>query len=430
MAEPTATKMPTAYDDNTTLIGDQIDQRTFTLNGTINNVVQTITVIGSLGDVEVPCYILFTDATDEIIFAEGKSGSDFTSCVRGARGTTAVGHTTGASMSLILSGQQINMYREATIAGQKFQGLVGVDASKAGSPLQNAVYFATDTNKLYICLSAGSWTWVGNRDDHADLDDLTTEDDHDTGGNAYHNASRAATWHDGLSGGHVQGGDTHDHGYAAVLGIGRVQNGLASGRSGTPTYVGEVYYETDTELLYISKGTASSADWVKIVGAPVGTISAFRETDITNEYGGSCPPGWTRYTTADGRLIKGAPTGVTSPLNTGGTDTHTHEYTDIPQHTHPISSQAADLVAEGTHKHKISKQGSGSGSGLAMDSSSAGGTTSVLSGGGHTHSFTADAHSSNSTKRTSDDAVGVATGTSETADNWPSYQEVIWCEKT
>jgi hypothetical protein len=429
MAEPTVTNMPTSYDDDTTLVGDQIDQRNFTLDGAINDTVQTITVLGSLGDIDIPCYILFTDATDEIIYAEGKSGSDLTSCVRGARGTTAASHSDGAAMSLILSGQQVNMFREAVFAGQQFKGLVGTDAAKAVTPALNAVYFATDTAKLYICLSAGVWTWVGNRDDHADLTDLTTADDHDTGANAYHNDSRAQTWHDGLSGGHVTGGDTHDHGEAATLGAGRVQNGVAASRSGTPTYEREIYYETDTDLLYISKGSAAPSDWVKIVGAPIGTISAFEEADITAEYGGSCPPGWSRYTDADGRLLKGAPVGVTSPLNTGGAATHTHDYTDIPQHTHSVLAQSASLVAESSHSHSINIQGGSGGSGLARASNQSVGSAGTDGAGAHTHDFDVDAHNSNSTKRTSDDAAGVATGTTETADSWPSYQEVIWCVK-
>ena len=430
MAEPTTTLLPGAYDDNTTLIGDQIDQRIFTLDGAINDSVTTITVLGSLGDLEVPCYLLFTDGTDEMIFAEGISGSDLTGCIREVRGTTKAAHADGASISLILSGQQLNMFRNAIIAGQEFQGLVGVDASKAATPVVNQIYFATDTKKLYVCVSAGVWEWSGNRDDHADLEDLTSADDHDTGVNAYHNDARAATWHDGLSGGHVQGGDTHDHGYSTVLGAGRVQGGVAASRSSTPVYEREIYYETDTELLYISKGTVSSADWVKIVGAPVGTISPFRETDITTLYSGACPPGWTRYTTADGRLIKGAPTGVTSPLNTGGADTHTHTYTAIPEHTHPISIQIATLSAESNHSHTISIQGGGGGSGLMMTTNCTTKSDGTESSGSHTHTFSVSAHNSNSTDRTSDDASGVAEGTSETGSNWPPFQEVIWCEKT
>jgi hypothetical protein len=433
MAEPSGTLMPGAYDDNTTLVGDQIDQRTFVLYEGIDDSVTTITILGSLGDLEIPCYLLFTDGTGEMIFVQGKSGSDLTNCIREVRGTTKAAHVGGASMSLILSGQQLNMFREAVVAGQKFQGLVGLDASKPATPVVNQVYFATDTKKLYVCVTAGVWQWAGNRDDHADLLDLTTEDDHDTGANAYHTDARALTWHGALgtgTTGHVQGGDTHDHGYLSILGAGRVQSGVAAGRSGTPTYEREIYYETDTEFLYVSKGTSGPSDWVKIVGAPVGTIAPFREVDITNEYGGDCPGGWTRYATADGRLIRGAPTGVVSPLNTGGTETHIHTHTDIPQHTHPISVQSAWLAAGNAHSHTIRIQGGGSGSGLKMTDNCTTKSDQVDSAGAHDHTFTVSAHNSNSTKRTSDDASGVSEGTTEEGSSWPPFQEVIWCEKT
>ena len=431
MAEPTGSLMPTAYDDVTTLLGDQIDQRNFVLESNIDDSVTTIPTTGSLGDIEVPVYLLFTDGTDEIIFAEGKSGDDFITCVRGARGTGNVAHTAGAGISLIVSGQQLNMFRECIFAGQQFKGLAGLDASKSGSPAQNEVYFATDTKKLYICITAGSWEWSGNRDDHVDLEDLG-EDDHATGANAYHTDGRAVTWHDGLTGGHVQGGDTHDHGYPAVLGAGRVQNGLASVRSSTPTYVREIYYETDTELLYISKGNSAPSDWVKIVGAPVGTIVPFREVDITNEYGGDCPPGWTRHTALDDRLAKGAPTGVTSPLNSGGSETHVHTYSDVAQHAHSILDKPINFLAAGSHRHSVKKQGATSGTAVGV---SGGQTCSDTEGqtegaGEHNHTFDIVAHTTATTKRTSDDADGIAEGTSETGSNWPEYQEIIWCRKT
>ena len=160
MAEPTGTKMPTAYDDDSVLLGDAIDQRSFTLASNITDVVTTIPTIDNLGDVDVPLYLHFVD-TDEIVFAEGISGSSFTPCVRGARGSANVSHTAGEAINLVLSGAQVNMFREAVIAGEKYQGLVGLDASKVASPAVNAVYFATDTLKLYVALAAGVWTWVG-----------------------------------------------------------------------------------------------------------------------------------------------------------------------------------------------------------------------------------------------------------------------------
>jgi len=425
MTEPTVSRFPTTgYDNDTTLLGDQIDQRNFTLLTGVDDSIQTIEISGSIDDVDVPCYIFFADGNDEIIHCVSKSGTNFTSVDRGARGSTAQSHSAGASMYLIVSGQQVNMFRNAILAGQAYFGLVGVDASKSGSPAVNEVYVATDTDKVYVCLTAGVWTSVGGSIDHGDLLGLL-DDDH----SQYHITSRALTWHNAVvsGGGHVSGGDTHDHGYSYVGGVGRVSNGTT--RSSTPTYAREIYYETDTEDLYISKNNSAPSDWIKIVGAPTGAIVAFTEAIITSEYSGACPSGWTRFTALDGRLAKGAPTGVTSPLNTGGGDTHTHDYTDILQHTHSVTSKAASLATESSHSHSIAIQGAGAPDGLAQATSQSDGNYNTESDGSHSHTFDIDLHSSNATKRTSDDAAGVATGTTETGDSWPPFQEIIWCQK-
>jgi hypothetical protein len=428
MAEPTGVNYPTSYDDVTTLLGDLIDQRNFTLLTGITDSQTVIDTVGSVEDVDVPVYLLFTDGTDEIVFAESiaADGLGFEDVVRGARGTTNQIHTAGAGFSLILSGKHFIQMRDAIIQSQEHIGLVGLDANKAASPVVNEVYVATDTNRVYVCLVAGSWTWIGNRDDHADLDGLA-DDDH----NQYHNDARALTWHDGLTGGHVQGGDTHDHGYSDVLGAGRVQNGASGSRTSVPTYVREIYYETDTELLYISKGNASSGDWVRIVGAPVGTVAPFLEADLTTLYSGACPPGWTRETSLDSRYAKGAPTGVTSPLNTGGSLTHTHDYTDVVPHTHTVPTWNITLQNDiGTHSHSIKIQGGGSGGGLKMTDNCTTKSNSVEPSGNHNHDIDTQQHSTDTSKRTSDDGAGVATGTTDSASSEPPYQEIVWCRKT
>lgn len=420
MAEPNASKMPTAYDDNTTLLGDMIDQSSCTLAEAIDQYVTTIPTLENLGSINIPCYLHFTD-TDEIIYAEGKTAYSFTSCVRGARGSTAVTHSAGETLNLVLSGNQMILFRLAVIAGETYQGLVGTDAGKSATPTQNAVYFATDTQKLYVCLTAGTWTWVGNRDAHDELNGLG-DDDH----TQYHTVSRKITWHDTLAGDHVTGGDTHDHGISTADGAGRVRNGLSSARPGTPTYVGELYYETDTSYLYVSRDTSN---WVRISGAPTGVIVGFTEASITNDYGGNCPTGWSRYTALDGRLPKGAPTGVTSPLNSGGAATHTHSYSNIPAHTHSVSAQTASLVSAGGHSHSVPHFGGVAGDALHISSDRNAAWNNTNSSGDHTHTFTAPAHNTVLTKKTSDNTEGGAGATTGSGSTWPVYQEIIWCKK-
>lgn len=427
MAEPTVSLMPTAYDDDSSLLGDLIDQRNFQLQSGISASDTTIPVSGNLGDINLPVYVTFIDDTDEIIYCETVAGDNksFTSVTRGARGTLAQAHSAAAGMKLVFSGQHLDMMKEATIAAQQYLGLVGTDASKEATPDLNKVYVATDTDKVYIATVAATWEWSGNRDNHADLDDLNDASIH----TQYHNDARALTWHDGLTGGHVTDGDSHDHGYAFALGAGRVQAGVAASRSGTPTYEREIYYETDTEILYIAKGTAGPSDWVQIVGAPAGQISPFLEADITAEYSGACPPGWTRFTAFDDKFARGAPTGVVSPLNTGGGLTHSHDYTEVAAHTHTVPSVPVVMSGVGTHNHFWYKEGSVSQTCMNYDPNSESGSSETNWAGIHQHSMTIPAHDTTSSKRTSDDAAGIATGTTSTENNTPSYQEVIFCEK-
>lgn len=330
-------------------------------------------------------------------------------------------------MFLSLSGQHLNLLRDATMSAQQYLGLVGTDAGKEATPDQNKVYVASDTEKLYLATVASAWEWSGNRDNHADLEDITDPDAH----TQYHTDGRALTWHNGLTGGHVIDGDTHDHGISTTLGAGRVQAGVSASRSGTPTYEREIYYETDNGLLYISKGSAGPSDWVRITGAPAGGIVAFLEADITSLYGGACPPGWSRFTALDDRFARGAPTGVTSPLNTGGSSgTHDHDYSWVAAHTHTVPSPSPiTTTTDGEHLHYYPTEGAGGGTALELQGASGSQLQDTADAGIHVHTLTIPAHGSNATKRSSDDAGGITPATTDTAGNMPAFQEVIFCEK-
>jgi hypothetical protein len=420
--------MPTAYDDDSSLLGDLIDQRNFELQSTINDTVTTIPVLGNLGDIDFPVYVTFV-TTGEIFYCEAAAGDNesFVSCVRGVRGTAAQSHTIGEPMFLPFSGQHLNTLKDATIAAQQYLGLVGTDAGKAATPDQNKVYVATDTEKVYLATVEDTWEWSGNRDDHADLDDFIDPDAH----TQYHTVGRALTWHDGLTGGHVIDGDSHDHGISTTLGAGRVQAGVSASRSGTPTYEREIYYETDNGLLYISKGSSGPSDWVRIVGAPAGTIVAYLEADITTLYSGTCPPGWSRFTALDSRFARGAQSGQ-SPGGSGGSGgNHTHDYTGVAEHTHTVPPVLTVTTTDGDHAHSLPTQGEGGGPAFRYQSASKAtwDDTDVANAGLHLHSMTIPAHGSSATKRSSDGAPGVSNPTTDGASNLPSYQEVIFCEK-
>jgi hypothetical protein len=423
MAEPNGSLLPNAYDDATSLLGALIDQRVLTLAGAVDADTTTIPVNENVSDIEVPCYLFIGGNHEEIVFAPNKTTSSFINCIRGVRGSTANTHNSTDPVSLMVSGQLFNQFRAAILAGEKYQALVGMDASKSASPVVGQFYFATDTLKVYVCVTAGTWSFVGNLTDHHMLNGLGN-DDH----TQYHNASRALTWHNSLSGGHVTGGNSHDHKIAGDgTGAGRVNYGLSANRPSVPPSIGYVYYETDTQFFFVGKSTDSSG-WVKIVGAPVGAIAAFLEADITN-YGGGCPPGWVRYTALDGRLPKGAPAGVTSPLNQGGTSTHTHTYSGVATHTHVIVAYGVGISPVGDHHHGVGVQNSG-GSDLSLSTGM--NTLQMTTGGGgeHTHTITVPARTTNLTYRSSDNAAGVASASTGSGSTFPAYQEIIWCQKT
>lgn len=409
MPEPSGSSLPTAYDTAATLMGAFNDRTGFTLQSGINNAVTTIPASESLSGVEAPLYLKIGD---EIVFAGAITGNSFTLCVRGARSSTAATHAAGDAMLPILTGKHLMQFREAILAGQRYQGLVGADASKPATPYVGQLYFATDTKKLYACLVAGTWKWVGARLNHADLDDLTHADAH----TQYHNDARALTWHNGLTGGHVTNGDTHDH---LEGGAGRVQS--AASPPGSPTYEREILFATGDGYLYVGK----SGVWVKVAGAAAGTVVPFLEADITNLYGGACPPGWSRYSDLNTRFPKGAASGGA----TGGASNHTHTYTGVKAHTHNVPAYGVTLEGAGDHWHEYDTLGGGTNSGLHVTSSRNTTYKNTAAAGSHEHTVTIPAHNTANPKRTSDDAAGVATGTTGSASHLPPYQEVIWCVK-
>jgi len=339
--------------------------------------------------------------------------------------TAATDNYVGDGMYLPLTSLHLNGMLNEVLAAEKYFGLVGADASKSATPDIDQVYIASDTNKMYFCFVDDVWQEVGGLSDHDELYNLDV-DDHDTGANAYQNDARAVTWHDGLTGGHVQDDDDHDHSKGA--GAGRVQSGTSGAKPGTPSYAEEIYLETDTGEMYIGKSDLSA--WLPITGAPTGIIVAFSEAIITSEYSGACPSGWVEYTVFDGRFPKGAPTGVTTPLNTGGSATHDHDYTDIIAHVHNVPADSGSTDDPGTHQHSGANSSGGSGSALFWTSVSSFATRSTSSDGSHAHTAKSITTSATTTKKTSDDGAGVATGTSTSENGEPPYQEVVFCQKS
>jgi len=420
MAEPVGTKFPSDYDDNDTLLGNLVDQRNFQLKTGVDNDDQTIEVEGSLADIDLPVYIRWGDGTGEITYCDEINGAKtaFLNVIRGARGTTGVSHSVGADFYLAVMGIQFYLFMDAILAAEKYQALV--KTSSPGTCSVGEALIRSDEDKAYECVEDNAWLHVG-RTDHDELEDLDA-DDHDTGANAYHNDYRAKQWHDGLDGGHVDDGDDHDHSVGA--GPKRIYGGASL--PGSPTYEREYFYDETNDILYISKDTSN---WVKITGAPQGAIMMISE-ETADYYGGACPPGWSRFTALDERIPVGAPSEKPPGLGNVGSDIHTHTYSTVIEHTHPVPSFAAE-VADRTinHTHTVPAQSPG-GSGLCLSTGSAGGSSFVSTdNGNHAHAFNVPSNTTNATYRSSDDEPGVSEGTTENGSSLPPYHTVIFCKK-
>ena len=430
MAEPTVSLMPGAYDDESSLLGELLDHRSFKLQSSIEITDLTVPTTGSLGDIDLPVYIVFDDQSsmedNEIIFCNtiDGGGSDFINVDRGVRNTTAQAHSADAKMYIAYTGMHASMLLRAVLAAQKYQALAGSTTGIPGSPVAGEVYIDETDDKVFMAVDNASSPEFRQYGivDHGEYDDLDG-DDHDTGVNAYHNDARALTWHTGLPGGHVQDGDNHDH--SKGDGAGRIQAGPFSGRP-SASNEREIYYDTDNDELYIAN---ASLVWIKITGAPIDAIAMYR--DLSN-HSSLCPSGWTRVTGLDERLPLGCEVG-NDPGDyvpqTEGSDTHTHTYSDVPQHYHSVTSFAGSTNVTNNHEHSVKVGNASGGAGLTEDNQPCCGSWGLGSCGTHTHTVTMPSDSTDSTKRTSDAAAGVTQGTTTSDDAKPPYYTVVFCEK-
>jgi hypothetical protein len=394
---------PTSYDDDSTLIGDLADQKTLILRAPCTN-VDTLLRFETIVGVSVPTYIRLGN---ELIYMTGSSDNNATV----VRPGNATAHNTGDSAFIVLTAEHLNILRDRSIETQKYQGLVGLDASKPAVPEVTEVYVATDTQRVYVCLVAGQWSLLGGATSHADLLLNGETDDH----SQYFTQDRLTAWHGTIGGDHVTDGDNHDHRYGT--GAARVKTATAATLPNKG--VGYVRLATDTSELFIGTGATT---WIAITGAPSGAIMIMQQADLAL-YSNNCPPGWTRYTALDGRFPKGAPAGIITPLNSGGASTHTHTYSQVSAHSHTIADQTFNTSSDGSHKHTFTFQSGSSGSGLSLTaSSSASSSVSTGSGGSHSHSITFPA-------TTTATAGSVSTATSSAASSMPPYQEVVFCKK-
>ena len=416
MAEPTTSFYPDAFDNDLSLYGDLQDQRNLSLIVDATDTATTLYFDGIEG-VDLPTYILFMDG--EIIYVEATNfdKTAFVNVLRGACGSTPIAHSIGSGAYLVLTAKHINVLKNAALIAQKFHGLFGLDEDKPATPEVGMIYNAQDTKLMYCCTQAGVWSVFGGRLTHSELLEDGETDDHPQ----YLNAQRALDWHS--VGGHVVDGDAHDHRHGT--GAGRINSGLKDDKPSSFA-VGEAFLAIDTGELLIAKDNAS---WGAVTGAPQGMIAIFLEEDIA-EYGNQCPPGWVRYSAMDGMFPKGAPSGITAPLEQGGMNVHTHVYNQVPSHNHGIPQISATTTSSGSHSHNFPSSTTASGEGLAyITNGNRSGSVSTSSDGEHTHSMTVPASTTGNALKTVGGSYGENSAITSASEAIPPFQEVVFCQK-
>lgn len=115
MSVPTGSNYPTGLDGDTFFGGDVINQAEFTLSVDISDSVTAFVVDESIGDVNVPVFLIF--ATGEIVYAEAKDGvaRQFSLVTRGAGGTSPAPHTAGEVVRLTLVAEILNFLKWAMV---------------------------------------------------------------------------------------------------------------------------------------------------------------------------------------------------------------------------------------------------------------------------------------------------------------------------
>lgn len=115
MSEVITSNYPASLDDTTSLLNDQVNNKSFELNGDHNNSTTTIITSATIAGISAPNYV-FIDS--EVVHFTGISGASFTGCTRGADGTTAASHNNGASIYHIPVANWGNQLRRSIIATQ------------------------------------------------------------------------------------------------------------------------------------------------------------------------------------------------------------------------------------------------------------------------------------------------------------------------
>ena len=149
MAEPTVAQYSTTKIPN--LVANRINQKTFTILGTHTDSITTITTTGTISGVTAPLY-LYNSRTAEVLYAEGISGATFTSCTRGADGTTKAAMTSGDVLYFCMVANDLDQIVREIIA-------IAVDAKDGANTERMAMQSAIITEIMRFMPRVIGYDW-------------------------------------------------------------------------------------------------------------------------------------------------------------------------------------------------------------------------------------------------------------------------------
>jgi len=160
MAEPSASNFPAALATFGLMGGTPVNQKSFVVSGAHSDSVQTITTTALISGITAPCYLV-VGSTGEVLYAQGISGAQFTSVVRGADGTTAAPIASGAVLYHILPANILKQYVREIIGIETELGVnpksIDDTVVPGASPSSVANYLDMLANILKTFRGAANW---------------------------------------------------------------------------------------------------------------------------------------------------------------------------------------------------------------------------------------------------------------------------------
>lgn len=154
----------------------------------------------------------------------------------------------------------------------------------------------------------------------------------------------------------------------------------------------------------------SGGDWLEIMRGEPTPTSLPSGLIVLHE--SACPSGWTRFAALDGKY----PRGNAAYGGTGGAASHTHDYTEIEEHTHAAGTLETDSA--GAHYHTVATGATAASGKPRDDVTNVQHTATSSSDGSHTHTLTGTV---------ADTGGAAATNSSGAID--PPYLEMVYCKK-